>query len=674
MKPKTHVAALVSQALLFCQAAMRALLRRCARCADRGIHRFLAGFMLLTLLGTSIAHAAGWARNYGTAPGNAQTLSTAVDVAGNVYITGHFSGVTLVIGGVTLTRVGGQDSFVAKLDADGTVLWAKNYGGFAAIVEGNGVAVDGAGNVYLSGTFDASLSTPALPVIGSDDAFALKLDASGNTIWAKNYGGSGASMYGYGIAVDGSGNVYLSGYFDSWDLTAPALTKIGNSDAFALKLDASGTTLWARNYGGIGANAVSYGIAVDGSGNVYLSGNFSNASLSTPALTRIGDRDALVLKLDAAGSTVWARNYGGVAAEAYGNAIAVDGSGNVYLGGDFDANLSTPVLTRIGTGSDAFALKLDGSGTTTWANSYGGVGARTYTAGIAVDGYGNVYLSGDFAFANTSAPALTKIGNSDAFALKLDASGSPTWAKNYGGSGANMYGYDIAVDGWGNVYLGGYFHVANLTTPPLTKIGSQDAYILKEVAPAFPVLAVSYNDNTSTGGTVPTDGTAYVSGATVTVLGNTGSLVKTGSTFAGWNTVADGSGTSYAPAATFAIGSGNVTLYAKWTVNNYTVSFTSNGGTAVTSQTVAYNGTATSPAAPTKTGSTFAGWFSDVGLTSAFVFSTAITADTTLYAKWTPIPTATSIPTLSEWGMIVLSGLMAFCGFFILRRRGQLRF
>lgn len=613
MKPKTHVAALVSQALLFCQAAMRALLRRCARCADRGIHRFLAGFMLLTLLGTSIAHAAGWARNYGTAPGNAQTLSTAVDVAGNVYITGHFSGVTLVIGGVTLTRVGGQDSFVAKLDADGTVLWAKNYGGFAAIVEGNGVAVDGAGNVYLSGTFDASLSTPALPVIGSDDAFALKLDASGNTIWAKNYGGSGASMYGYGIAVDGSGNVYLSG-------------------------------------------------------------NFSNASLSTPALTRIGDRDALVLKLDAAGSTVWARNYGGVAAEAYGNAIAVDGSGNVYLGGDFDANLSTPVLTRIGTGSDAFALKLDGSGTTTWANSYGGVGARTYTAGIAVDGYGNVYLSGDFAFANTSAPALTKIGNSDAFALKLDASGSPTWAKNYGGSGANMYGYDIAVDGWGNVYLGGYFHVANLTTPPLTKIGSQDAYILKEVAPAFPVLAVSYNDNTSTGGTVPTDGTAYVSGATVTVLGNTGSLVKTGSTFAGWNTVADGSGTSYAPAATFAIGSGNVTLYAKWTVNNYTVSFTSNGGTAVTSQTVAYNGTATSPAAPTKTGSTFAGWFSDVGLTSAFVFSTAITADTTLYAKWTPIPTATSIPTLSEWGMIVLSGLMAFCGFFILRRRGQLRF
>lgn len=158
----------------------------------------------------------------------------------------------------------------------------------------------------------------------------------------------------------------------------------------------------------------------------------------------------------------------------------------------------------------------------------------------------------------------------------------------------------------------------------------------KNVTATFSLAyTVTYNGNGNTGGTAPTDGSSpYASGATVTVLGNTGSLVKTGYTFAGWNTLADGMGTAYAATDTFNIAA-NTTLYAQWTINNYTVSFTSNGGSAVTSQSVTYNTTATEPAAPTKTGYTFGGWYSDSGLTTAFVFSTAITADTTLYAKWT---------------------------------------
>jgi len=554
--------------------------------------------LMLALLGASSAFAAGWAQRYGSLPGSAQTQATAVDTSGNVYIAGYFNGATLVMGSVTLTRIGNEDAFVAKLDANGTVVWAKNYGGFGANVNGYGIAVDGSGQVYLTGTFDADLTTPVLTIIGYDDVFALKLDASGNTLWAKNYGGINASANGQGIAVDGAGNVYLGGYFDA-DLTTPALAKIGNSDAFALKLDASGNTTWARNYGGVGANAESYGIAVDGSGNVYLAGNVSNANLTTPAVARIGNRDAFALKVDSSGSTTWARNYGGSGASAYGNGIAVDGFGNVYLGGYFEnANLTAPALIKIGF-KDAFALKADSSGATVWAKNYGGIGAQAFGAGIAVDGLGNVYLSGDFAIASITVPALTKIGFGDAFALKLDASGSTTWAKNYGGTGASAYGYDIAVDGLGNVYLGGYFQQANLTTPALTLIGSQDAYVLKETATAYPVFSVSYSGNTSTGGSVPTDGTAYVSGATVTVLGNTGTLVKTGSTFSGWNTAANGSGTSYAGAATFAMGSGNVTLYAQWTFN----------------------------------------------------------------------ATLAAIPTLSEWSLIVLSGLMALFGFVQLRRR-----
>ena len=96
----------------------------------------------------------------------------------------------------------------------------------------------------------------------------------------------------------------------------------------------------------------------------------------------------------------------------------------------------------------------------------------------------------------------------------------------------------------------------------------------------LPTYTVTYNGNTSTGGTAPVDSNTYVNGASVTALGNTGTLTRTGYTFAGWNTAANGSGTAYAPAATFSMGNANVILYAQWTIN-YTVSFNSNGGSAV---------------------------------------------------------------------------------------------
>ena len=207
--------------------------------------------------------------------------------------------------------------------------------------------------------------------------------------------------------------------------------------------------------------------------------------------------------------------------------------------------------------------------------------------------------------------------------------------------------------------LGGYFQYANLTTPPLTKIGDQDALILT------PTNGVSYGGNGSNGGTAPTDVKGYWSGDTATVLGNTGALVKAGSTFAGWNTAADGSGTTYLAGSTLVMGSSNLPLFAKWSVNNYTVSFSSNGGSAVASQSVPYNTTATAPSAPTKAGNSFVGWYSDAGLTTAFVFTTPITADITLYVKWKAvvldIDGNQSYDAASD-GLILLRYLFGFTG------------
>ena len=179
------------------------------------------------------------------------------------------------------------------------------------------------------------------------------------------------------------------------------------------------------------------------------------------------------------------------------------------------------------------------------------------------------------------------------------------------------------------------------------KAGSHYARLVRggQFADSFDSLKtasmVTYNGNGSSGGSVPVGSISYANGATVTVLGNTGSLVKTGATFAGWNTVSNGSGANYPGSgdANFTIGVADVTLYAQWMLNTYTVSFNTNGGSPVASQSVLYNGTATAPAAPTKAGSTFAGWYADAGLTSAFTFGTSISGNVTLYVNWTPVPT-----------------------------------
>lgn len=468
----------------------------------------------------------GWAKNYGGGiasgvTGDAYVTATAVDASGNIHIAGYFSSSVLTVGSVTLYKKGTLDSFAAKLDAVGTVLWAKNYGGGGAGAVGTSIAVDGSGNVYLGGYFyNASLTTPVLAKIGNLDAFAFKLDSEGTTVWAKSFGGVGASAFGNGIAVDGSGNVYVGGNFYNANLSAPPLVKIGNQDAFALKLNSSGTTVWGKNFGGSGAGAKATGICVDGSGNVYLGGYLDSNDLTTPALARIGTSDAFAFKLNSSGNTSWARNYGGAGADVIGNGIAVDGSGNVYLGGYFQtAGLTTPALAKLGT-RDAFAFKLDSAGNTSWARSHGGVGASTAGYGIAADGAGNVYLGGYFSDANLSAPVLTKIGDQDAFAVKINAVGSATWAKNYGGVGAYAFGNGIAVDGDGSFYLGGYFYGDNLSTPLLTKIGDADALIIKQSTKADQTVNFGAAPSMVTGGTGAVSASA-TSGLAVTLASTT---------------------------------------------------------------------------------------------------------------------------------------------------------
>lgn len=207
----------------------------------------------------SHSHAADFAKTFGVAIAGNKTAAhgTTTDVLGNIFIVGDFDAATLDVGGVVLMRAGLVDAYVAKLDPQGNTLWAQRFGGSGASTRGRAITLDIAGNLLLTGDFSsANLTTPALGRIGNQDVFAIKLDSSGNTLWAQNFGGNGALAFGTGIAADSAGKVLLSGHFAGANLSTPGLIRLGTQDAFAIKLDGSGNTLWAKNFGGSGALAL----------------------------------------------------------------------------------------------------------------------------------------------------------------------------------------------------------------------------------------------------------------------------------------------------------------------------------------------------------------------------------------------------------------------------------
>lgn len=325
--------------------------------------------------------------------------------------------------------------------------------------------VDGSGNVYITGYFTGTVDFdpgPGIANLTSDnlnDIFVSKLDAGGAYVWAIHISGPSYN-FGYGITVDGSGNVYITG-----SVWGPS----GGNDIFVSKLDANGAYVWSKNMGGSGYDK-GMAIAVDGKGNVYTTGSFSYAGdfdpgPGTASLTGVAE-DIFVSKLDSNGNYVWAKRIGGWSNDI-GLGITVDGKGNVYTTGffsfaaDFDPGPDTASLT--GGDYEIFVSKLDTDGAYVWAKRMGGADMDIANA-IALDDSGNIYTTGFFRGTADFDPGpgtanLTSSAFTDIFVSKLDAGGGYVWARRLAGSAPkNNGGRSIAVDGSGNVYTTGYFY------------------------------------------------------------------------------------------------------------------------------------------------------------------------------------------------------------------------
>ena len=385
-----------------------------------------------------------WAKQMG-GPTGEYGRSIAVDANGNVCITGSFTGTIDFDPGpgvFNLSCAGWWDIFICKLDASGNFAWAKALG-TTGEDHGNGITVDAAGNVYTTGSFYGTADFdpgPGTAYLTADyiDVFVNKFDAAGNFVWAKRMGGISYD-YGYCIAVDGSSNVYITGSFRFTNCDydpGPGTFYLGtyaDTDGFLCKLDASGNFAWAKQLTtGAYDYSNSYALAIDLSGNIYLTGHFKGTTDFDPGpgvyrFTASALHDIFVCKLNSAGNFVWAKQFGGCQSGT-SNSVAVDAAGNVYTTGVYQFNADFdpgPVYYRLSYAgaNDAYINKLDPSGNFVWAKPLGGA-SDDFSYSVALDPLGNIYTTGYFGGVADFDPEptvfnITATGGTDIFVHKM---------------------------------------------------------------------------------------------------------------------------------------------------------------------------------------------------------------------------------------------------------------
>ncbi|MEQ8623323.1 MAG: SBBP repeat-containing protein [Vicingaceae bacterium] len=448
-----------------------------------------------------------WARIMGGTDAEIGT-SIKTDSKGNIYTTGYYRGsVDFDPGPSTkiLNSNGDDDIFIQKLDIYGNLIWVKQVGGLTRD-QGRSLTIDSKDNVIITGSFTGIVDfDPAIATVntftskGEEDIFILKLDPSGNLLWAKQMGGPSYNI-GQSITTDELDFIYTTGYFDGTVDFDPGaglanLSNIGGEDNFIQKLDSNGNFKWIKHIGGPGS-ARGNEIIYDSNGHIYSTGFFFtkidfNPNAGIQYLTNNGFPDAFILKLDTAGDFKFVKQIGD-GSYLYGNSIATDFEGNIYTTGiflettDFDPGPGALNYTPKG-GFDIFVQKLDSNGIFKWAKQIGGSDFE-YGNTVSTDINGNVYVAGSFRGTVDFDPGqlvnnLTSKGFGDIYILRLDIDGDFDWVSQMGAS-INDAANSIFVDANGFVHTTGSFG-ATVDFDPTTSswvissAGSIDIFVQK---------------------------------------------------------------------------------------------------------------------------------------------------------------------------------------------------
>jgi len=440
-------------------------------------HLLLVTISLFLSINVHISAQSYWMQKGGGASAD-EGYSISLDGSNNTYTTGYFTG-TASFGSFNLTASGVSDIFVAKTNSSGVYQWAVKAGDGGSD-RGLAITSDASGNSYVTGYYygTATFGAYTITSVGLQDVFIAKYNSAGVVQWVVSGGGTQSDI-GNSIALDNSGNVIVTGqfagtaHFGSYTLTSTA----NNINVFTTKLNGStGAFLWAVSGTGPHTDR-GLGVACDGSGNIYITGQFTDSiTFSTPHYSPLYNA-IFVVKYNSSGTEQWITTAGGGTSNI-ANAIAVDNSSNVYITGNFmgtltfyansNVNLTQAYANRI------FVAKYDQNASLLWDVADGSSNSLTSNS-IALDGSGNAYITGNFeCIMNSYADqygqgTFNSVGDWDIFNAEYSTSnGAWQWSRQIGGHG-NNYGYGIAVSSAGNIFEAGSFDQDAIITdqPPL---------------------------------------------------------------------------------------------------------------------------------------------------------------------------------------------------------------
>jgi putative cell wall-binding protein len=401
---------------------------------------------------------------------------------GSAIVTGQFAG-TATFGATTLISAGFLDVFVAKIGADGTWVWATSVGGTDTDL-GRGVSVLADGSAIVTGRFGATATFGATTLItaGLSDVFVAKIDADGTWMWATSAFGA-VSEISEGMSVLADGSAIITGYFSgAATFGATTLISAGLSDVFVAKIDAGGTWVWAKSAGGTSSD-VGWGVSALADGSAIITGYFSGAAtFGATTLISVDRGDVFVAKVGADGAWMWATSaFGADGDSGYGVSVLADGSAIVT--GQFQVTLTFGATMLISAGSsDVFVAKVDAGGAWVWATSAGGTESDSGNA-VSVLADGSAIVTGHFSGTATfGATTLISAGGADVLVAKIAADGTRVWATSAGGTG-NDFGRGVSVLADGStIVIGSFEGAATFGATTLISAGGEDLFIAKIAA------------------------------------------------------------------------------------------------------------------------------------------------------------------------------------------------
>jgi uncharacterized repeat protein (TIGR01451 family) len=436
--------------------------------------------------------------------------STAIDSSGNIYLAGSTLSLNIISSGGHQNVLGGiQDAFLVKFSSIGTRVWGTYYGGSGSD-DGNSIAIDNLGNVFLAG---ATESVDAIANgghqntygggFGGSDAFLVKFNSNGVRLWGTYYGGGGTDR-GLSVNVNLIGDVFLAGDASSNTNISTVGTHQstiggGTYDAYLVKFNSNGVRQWGTYYGGSGSDA-GLSSCIDQNGNLYLAGlttTTSGSAIASGGHQNIfggGTSDAFIVKFDNNGLRQWGSYYGGSGNE-FGRATYFDLLGNVYLAGSTESTTGisssgshqSTFGSSVNTWSDGFLVKFNNNGTRQWGTYYGGNQVDGINS-VFCDLNNDVYIFGATGSINNISTfgayqALLEGGSKDLFLSKFNQNGIQQWGTYLGSAGTDNAS-SIFVSESGKIVLTGNTNsntgISNANAhQPLYGGGTKDAFLMK---------------------------------------------------------------------------------------------------------------------------------------------------------------------------------------------------